>query len=146
MVDFADQAALPFERFGHFALGFFDPVDRAGKGVAQARWISVDGPSFSRQVEFALRRADRQCTARSSRRSGRTSSRLTSSQVISAAAIHISTGSSRTSRSTVVIRWLTAPIRATMICRADRPFGHPSGAESASDGRTDDREARELSS
>ena len=52
-MDFADQAPLTFERPGHLALGFVDPRDRAGEGVAKLLDL-LRRAELARQVERAI--------------------------------------------------------------------------------------------
>ncbi len=102
MVDFAHQPSLPFQRARHLALRFLDLSDNASERVPQLLdLLARTDPARQLQLAFArpvredcalqaLQRGDEQATDQR--------------QVMIAAAIHIRRGSSRTSRSRVVIR------------------------------------------
>src|SRR3569832_1651262 len=92
-MDLPNQAALPFQGAAHLAFRLIDPIHRASKGVAQLLDLAR-GPKPARQFAWRLYR-------------------LTRSQAISAAAIHINNGSSRSNRSVTVVRSWCAAIRAT---------------------------------
>ena len=91
--------------------------------ASRSSWISVAGPSLLGQRRARHRRAGSWPTARCSRRSGRISSRVTSSQVISAAMTHISSGSRSSSRSSVVIARHAAVDARRQLAVAERPAG-----------------------
>ena len=53
VVDFADEAPLPFQRLRHLVLGFVDSRDGAGEGVAKLLNL-LRGAELARQVERGL--------------------------------------------------------------------------------------------